>query len=219
MCYITDVGLDQATSKTRCKVRAKIITSKVDGASPAAKRITQGKVTFDDMSQLVQESAPYNCPIQAPFDPCMAPFTIQPHVAPFKPCTAPFKWQPVVIDRPAMHQNDQKMSLVIWDQDQPHTTAPFDPHSALFTIQPRAAWFKPRVAPFKQQPVVREKQGRYQNDQHDELSYMGPRSALYDCPIWAPFGPIHCSALCGPVQAPYDPIHHSAPCRSPIQRR
>ena len=39
------------------------------------------------------------------------------------------------------------------------------------------------------QPVVREKQGRYQNDQHDELSHMGPSSAPYDCPIQAPFDP------------------------------
>ena len=44
--------------------RAKIITSKADRASPAAKRITQGKVTFDEMSPLVQESALYNCPVQ-----------------------------------------------------------------------------------------------------------------------------------------------------------
>ena len=29
----------------------------------------------------------------------------------------------------------RKMSQVIWDQDQPHVTAPFDPHSAPFTIQ------------------------------------------------------------------------------------
>ena len=79
------------------------------------------------MSPLVQESAPYNCPVWAPFDPCMAPFTIQPHVA-------PFKWQPVIIDKPAMHQNDQE----------------------------------------------------------DELSHMGPRSAPYDCSIQALFDP--CSA-------------------------
>ena len=83
-----NVGLDQATSKTRCTpLRAKIITSKADRVSPAAKRITQGKVAFDEMSPLVQESALYNCPVWAPFNP---------HVALFKPCVAPFKWQPVV---------------------------------------------------------------------------------------------------------------------------
>ena len=74
-------------------LRARIITSKADRAAPAAKRITQGKVTFDEMSPLVQESAPYNCPILAPFDPHTAPFTVQPCVAPFKPHVAPFKWQ------------------------------------------------------------------------------------------------------------------------------
>ena len=129
-------------------LRAKIITSKADRVSPASKRITQGKVAFDEMSPLVQESAPYNCPVRAPFNPHTAPFTIQPHVAPFKPHVAPFKQQPVVIEKPAMHQNDQE----------------------------------------------------------DELSHMGPRSAPYDCPIWAPFGPIHCSALCDPIQTPCGPI-------------
>ena len=35
--------------------RAKIITSWADRASPAAKRITQGKVMFDEMQSTVQE--------------------------------------------------------------------------------------------------------------------------------------------------------------------
>ena len=83
--------------------RAKIITSKADRASPAAKKITQGKVTFDEMSPLVQESAPHDSPIQAPSGSHSAPFTIQPHAAPFKPHMAPFKWQPVVIDKAAIH--------------------------------------------------------------------------------------------------------------------
>ena len=131
----------------------------------------------------------------------------------------------MVIEKPAMHQNDQEDELShmgprsalyncpVW--------APFDPHLAPFTIQPHAAPFKPCAAPFKWQPVVREKQGRYQNDQHDELSHMGPRSAPYNCPVLAPFDPIqpHSPAPCGPIQAPYSPIHHSALCRSPIQRR
>ena len=132
-------------------LRAKIITSKADRASPAAKRITQGKVIFDEMSPLVQESAPYNCPIWAPFDPHVAPFTIQPHAAPFKPCAAPSKWQQVVIEKPAMHPNDQE----------------------------------------------------------DELSHVGSRSAPYDCPIWAPFDP-HLAPFtiqppCSPIQTPCKP--------------
>ena len=68
--------------------RAKIITSKADRASPAAKRITQGKVTFDEMSPLVQESAPYNCPIWATFDPHMALFTIQALCGPVQMATS-----------------------------------------------------------------------------------------------------------------------------------
>ena len=45
-------------------------------------------------------------------------------------------------------------------------------------------------APFKRGPSVIEKQARHQNDQHDEMSLMVPRSALYDCPIWPPFKPL-----------------------------
>ena len=109
--------------------RVKIIPSKADRASPAAKRITEGKVTFDEISPLVQESAPYNCPIWAPFDPRTAPFTIQPHEAPFKPHVAPFKWQPVVIEKPAMHQNDQEDELS-------HVA----PRSALFRSRSTPIW-------------------------------------------------------------------------------
>ena len=74
------------------------------------------------MSPLVQESAPYDCPIWAPFDP---------HSAPFKPHMAPFKWQPVVIDKPAMHQNDQEDELSHMGPRSAHTTAPFGPHLTL----------------------------------------------------------------------------------------
>ena len=130
------------------------------------------------MSPLVQESAPYDCPVWAPFDPCSALFTIQPHVAPFKPHMAPFKQQPVVIDKPAIHQNDQEDELShMGPRSAPYDCpiwALFDPHLAPFTTQPHKALFKPLVALFKWQPVVRGKQGRYQNDQHDELSHMGP---------------------------------------------
>ena len=69
----------------------------------------------------------------------------------------------------------------------------FGPHLTLclapFTIQPHVAPFKPHVALFKWQPVIREKQGRYQNDQHDELSHMGPRLTPYNCPISGPIQP------------------------------
>ena len=83
----------------------------------------------------------------------------------------------------------------------------FDSHSAPFTIQPHVAPIQTHVALFKSQTVVREKQGRYQNDQHDELSHMGPRSAPYDCPIWGPiWPPIQPNSLFSPVQ----PI--SKPC-------
>ena len=80
--------------------RAKIITSQADWASPAAKRITLGKVVFDKMQSTVQEplvtekwaryqnnqhneisslvpkSAPYECSKCAEQPKC---FTIQPH--------------------------------------------------------------------------------------------------------------------------------------------
>ena len=122
------------------------------------------------MSPLVQESAPYNCPIWALFNPHMAPFTIQPHVVQFKPHAGPFKWKAAVVDKPAMHQNDQHNELShMGPRSAPYNCpiqALFDPHSAPFTIQPHVAPFKPCAALFKYQPVVREKQDRYQNDQH-----------------------------------------------------
>ena len=161
------------------------------------------------MSPLVQESAPYNHPIQALFDLHMAPFIIQPHAAPFKPHAAPFKWQPVVIEKPAMHQNDQQDELshmgsrsALYDYPVQVT---FEPHSAPFTIQPCVAPFIPCVAPFILQPVVREKQDRYQNDQHNEPSHMGPRSAPYNSPIWAPFDPCSAPFTIQPCAAPFKP--------------
>ena len=84
---------------------AKIITNQADQASPAAKRVTQGKVVFEEMQSTIQE-----------------------------------------------------LSII-------------------------------------------EKWARYQNDQHDELNPMVPKSTLYDCPIWPPFK--HCMA----------------PFRTPIQKR
>ena len=62
---------------------------------------------------------------------------------------------------------------------------------------------------FKWQPVVREKQGRYHNDQHDEPSHMGPRSAPYNFPIWALFNPHLALFTIQPHAAPFKP--HMAP--------
>ena len=101
-------------------------------------------------------SAPYDCPVQALFNPHLAPFTIQPHAAPFKPCVALFKWQPVVREKQGRYQNDQP--------DQPSHMGPrsvpydcpmqalFDPHLAPFTIQPHVTLFKSHSAPFTIQP-------------------------------------------------------------------
>ena len=157
------------------------------------------------MSPLVQESAPYNCPIWALFNPCMAPFTIQPHVVPFKPHAGSFKWKAAVVDKPAMHQNDQHNELShMGPRSAPYNCpiqAPFHPCLAPFTIQPHAAPFKPHAALFKRQ---REK-GRYQNDQHNELSHMRPRSAPYNCPVWAPFDPLSAPFTVQPHAAPFNP--------------
>ena len=189
-------------------------------------REKQGRYQNDqhnELSHMGPRSALYNCPVWAPFNPhlapftvqpCMAlfkshlaPFTIQPYVALFKPCMALFKWQPVVIDKAATHQNDQEDELShMGSRSAPYNCpiwAPFDPHLAPFTIQPHVAPFKTHAALFKWQPVVREKQGRYQNDQHDELSHMGPRSAPYDCPIQAPFNPHLAPFTVQPHVAPF----------------
>ena len=118
-----------------------------------------------------------------------------------------FKWQPVVIDKAAIHQNDQEDELShMGPRPAPYhypIQAPFNPHLAPFTIQPHVAPFKSHVALFKWQPVVREKQGRYQNDQHDELSHMGPRSTPYHCPVWAPFDPHLAPFTVQPCVAPF----------------
>ena len=66
--------------------RAKIITSQADQTSPAAKRVTQGKVVFDEMQSTVQELL---------VKPLTTPFRghLQPHTG------APFKREPSVIDK------------------------------------------------------------------------------------------------------------------------
>ena len=167
--------------------REMIITSHANQTSPAAKRVTQGKVVFDEMQSTVQElsvigkqgryqndqhdnlssmvpnSAPYNCPIWAPFKPFTAPFRnpLQPHAG------APFKREPSVIQKPDKYQNDQhaKMSAVIprstmydcpiWD--------PFKPLMAPFkTVQPCA------TAPFRQQNFPMQHHNIHQNVQLDK---------------------------------------------------
>ena len=75
-------------------LRAKIITSQADQTSPAAKRVTHGKVMFDEMQSTVQE------------------LSVKPLTAPFRglsqPCTgSPFKREPSVIEKWARYQNDQ----------------------------------------------------------------------------------------------------------------
>ena len=135
---------------------------------------------------MVPRSAPYDCPIQPPFKPHMAPFRglIQPHTG------APFKREPSVIEKQARYQNNQhdEMSSMVpisAPYDCP-IQPPFKPHMAPFRglIQPHTG------APFKREPSVIEKQARYQNNQHDEMSSMVPISAPYDCPIWPPFKPL-----------------------------
>ena len=68
--------------------RAKIITSQANRTSPAAKRVTQGKVMFDEMQSTVQE------------------LSVKPLTTPFRgllqPCTgAPFKRELSVIEKQA----------------------------------------------------------------------------------------------------------------------
>ena len=55
MCYITEVGLKLHLRLGVPPPRAKIITSQADQSSPAAKRVTQGKVVFDEMQSTVQK--------------------------------------------------------------------------------------------------------------------------------------------------------------------
>ena len=95
--------------------RAKIITSQADQTSPAAKRVTQGKVVFDEMESTVQEpsviekqvghqnnqhdkmsslvprSNPYECSKCAEWPKHL---TIQPHCS-----TPPFKGEPLLIEK------------------------------------------------------------------------------------------------------------------------
>ena len=174
--------------------RAKIITSQADRASPAAKRITQGKVVFDEMSSLVLRSVPYDHPVWPPFKPLTAPFKnpLQPHAG------ALFEGEPSVIEKQARYQNDQhdETSLKV------PKSAPYDcpmqalckPHMAPFRnpLQPCAG------APFKGEPSVVERRARYQKDQHDKLSPIVPRSVPYNCSMWPPFKPL--TALFSPIQ-------------------
>ena len=140
----SDESFHDANEATSCKLdliklcprlgtpppRAKIITSQADQTSPAAKRVTQGKVMFDEMLSTVQEPSVIEK---------WAPFR-----GPLQPCTG---------------------------------------------------------ALFKREPLAVERWASYQNNQHDELSPMVPRSAPYDHPMQPPFKPL--TALFSPVQEPH----------------
>ena len=56
----------------------------------------------DKTSAVVPESAPYDCPIWAPFKPLMAPFKI-----PLQPLMAPFKGDNFPMQHHKIHQNVQ----------------------------------------------------------------------------------------------------------------
>ena len=191
----TSLKLDLIKLHSRLGVlppRAKIITSQANRTSPAAKRVTQGKVVFDEMQSTVQE--PSVKPLTAPFRGLL-----QPHTG------VPFRRELLVIEKQARYQNDRhdELSSVV-------------PKSILHDcpIQPP---FKPLMAPFrgplqphtgalfKRELSVIERQTRYQNDQHDEMSPMIPRPALYDHPILPLFKP-----LTAPFRGPLQP-HTGAP--------
>ena len=168
--------------------RAKIITSQADQTLPAAKRVTQGKVVFDEMQSTVQE-------------PSVKPLTVL-FRGLLQPCTgAPFKRELSVIEKQARYQNDQhdELSSMVPKSilDNCPIWPPFEPLMAPFRgpLQPHTG------ALLKRELSVIEKQTRYQNNQHDETSPMVPRSAPYDCPIQPLFKPL------------------TAPYRSPIQKR
>ena len=128
--------------------KAKIITSHANWTSPATKRVTQGKVVFDEMKSTVKELS--------------------------------------VIEKWARCQNDQhdKLSSMV-PRSVPYNYPvwpPFKPLMALFSLlQPHTG------APFKGDLSVVERWARYHNDQESKLSLLVPISALYDCPIQAPF--------------------------------
>ena len=174
--------------------KAKIITSQADQTSPAAKRVTQGKVVFDEMQSTVH--VPSVKPLTTPFRGLL------------QLCTgAPFKREPSVIGKWARYQNDQhnKMSSMV------PRSAPYDcPIQPLF--KPHTAPFRTPIqnphkgAPFKRELSVIGKQARYQNNWHDETSSMVPRSAPYDCPIWPLFKP-----LMAPFRTPIQNPHTGAP--------
>ena len=205
--------------------RAKIITSQASWTSPAAKRVTQGKVMFDEMKTTVQElsvigkwaryqndqhdkmssmvprSAPYDHHIWPPFKPLMAPFSLlQPHTA------APFRGVLSVVERWARYHNDQDSELSSLvprsaSYDCP-IQAPFKPLMAPFKIP-----LQPLMAPFKGEPVAIQKPDKYQNHQHDKASAVVPESA--------PYGP-HSSPLWPHLKSPYSLLWpHSEEITSP----
>ena len=89
------------------------------------------------------------------------------------------------------------MSWIQWYQNQPHTTAPYSPHS-----KPHMALFRTPTqnphsgSPFKRELLVVEKWARYQNNQHGWSESNGTKIN----PIWPPH--------MAPIQASYSPIQN-----------
>ena len=105
------------------------------------------------------------------------------------------------------------MRWVQWYQDQPHTTAPYGPHSNLLWPPFRTPIQNPCTgAPFKREPSVIGKWARHQNNQDISMSSMVSRSALYNSPIWPPFKP-----LMTPFKTPFQNPHSGSPFKTPIQ--
>ena len=157
------------------------------------------------MSSMVPRSAPYDCPIwphsEAPYSPIQEPL---------------FKREPSVIGKWARYQNDQhdEMSSMV-PRSAPYD-CPIQPHSSLVWPHSEPPIQNPHTgALFKREPLVIGKWARYQNDQHDEMSSMVPRSAPYDYPVQPLFKP-----LMAPFKTPIQIPHSGSPFKGdnfPIQ--
>ena len=149
---------------------------------------------YKDQPHMTAPYGPHSSLLQPPFR-----IPLQPHTV------APFKRELSIIEKWVRYQNDQhyEMSSMVPRSalyDHP-VWLPFKPLMALFRIplQPHTG------APFKREPLVIEKWARYQNNWHDKMSSMVPRSVLYDCPVWPPFKPL--TALFSLIQ-PHTPARY-----------
>ena len=182
-------------------LRAKIIISKADRVSPAARGSLKARSHLMRWAHW-HRNLPHTT---APFSPihCSVPYSpIQMATSGHRKTSYTSKWS----GRQA-ESYGTKISPIWLPHLGPiqHLFNPIHCSALCSPVQPCAALFKPCAAPFKWQPVVREKQGRYKNDQHNELSYMGPRSAPYDCPVWALFNPHSAPFTVQPCVAPFKP--------------